>query len=187
MTTVAEFLGAAPASRSERPLGPGEDGSWHFELGKDVHGAFGGVFGGAVAAACVTAARPAAPGRRSFSLHVTFVRALATPTCDARVEVVNAGRTITTVAVDLHDADAKLAARSTVTFAAPEALSPQDHAGRVGVPEFAPVADGTPIRMAGAGNPPIVEVMEPRMVGRRLLRWGPGRSGAGAVRAHAQP
>lgn len=153
--TAAEFLGARA----------GEDGSWIFELGDDVHGAFGGVFGGAVAAAAVLAARPAAPGRRPFSLHTTFVRGLATPTCTAAVEVVNAGRTVTTVAVDLHDEREKLAARSTVTLAAPEALSPQDHGGRLPVPELVPYERGRVVRMGQASNPPIVEIMSPRIVG----------------------
>lgn len=154
VTTVTEFLGARPDG----------DGSWTFALGERVHGAFGGVFGGAVAAACVLAARPAAAGRRPFSLHTTFVRGLATPTCTATVGVVNAGRTVTTVAVDLHDEAGKAAARSTVTFAAPEALSSQSDAGAVPVPEFGD--EGTRVSMSLAGNPPIVEVMEPRIVGR---------------------
>lgn len=153
--SAAEFLGARP----------GEDGSWRFELGERVHGAFGGVFGGAVAAAAVMAARPAAPDRRPFSLHTTFVRGLSTPTCTAAVEVVNSGRTVTTVAVDLHDERDQLAARSTVTFAAPEALSPQDHGGRVPVPEFEAYEQGRTVKMSGAGNPPIVEIMAPRIVG----------------------
>lgn len=156
MTSAAEFLGARP----------GEDGSWAFELGEHLHGAFGGVFGGAVAAACVMAARPAAPGRRPFSLHTTFVRGLATPACTAAVGVVSAGRTVTTLAVDLHDAGGKLAARSTVTFAASEALSPQDHPGAVTAPEFQPFDDGNPIEMGGAGSPPIASFMDPRLVGR---------------------
>lgn len=153
--SAAEFLGARP----------GEDGSWRFELGERVHGAFGGVFGGAVAAAAVMAARPAAPDRQPFSLHTTFVRGLSTPSCTAAVEVVNSGRTVATVAVDLHDERDKLAARSTVTFAAPEALSPQDHAGRVPVPDLVPYEQGRTLRMSGAGNPPIVEIMAPRIVG----------------------
>lgn len=154
-SSAGEFLGAQP----------GEDGSWRFELGEGVHGAFGGVFGGAVAAAAVMAARPAAPERRPFSLHTTFVRGLSTPSCTAEVDVVNTGRTVTTVAVDLHDERDKLAARSTVTFAAAEALSPQDHPGRVPAPELVSYEQGRTIRMSGAGNPPIVEIMAPRIVG----------------------
>lgn len=155
MTTATEFLGAKPV----------EDGSWFFELGERIHGAFGGVFGGAVGAACVLAARPAAPGRRPFSLHTTFVRGLSTPTSTASVEVVSAGRTVTTVAVDVHDEAGKLAARSTVAFAAPDALSPQEHPGRVSPPEMGPFEEGTPVKMGAAGQPPIVEIMHPRIVG----------------------
>ena len=35
---AAEFLGAAA----------GEGGSWRFEIGQELHGAFGGAFGGVV-------------------------------------------------------------------------------------------------------------------------------------------
>lgn len=174
--SATEFLGARPA----------EDGSWRFELGERIHGAFGGVFGGAVAAAAVMAARPAAPGRRPFSLHTTFVRGLATPECAAAVEVVSAGRTVTTVAVDLSDGSGKLAARSTVTFVASDALSPQDHAGRIPGPDLVSYEQGRTIRMGSGGNPPIVEVMQPRIVGEPAggtahavrIPWDPERGAA---------
>jgi len=50
---AAEFLGGRPD----------EEGSWRFELGRKLHGAFGGAFGGVVAAATLVAARPLAEGR----------------------------------------------------------------------------------------------------------------------------
>ena len=156
MGTAAEFLGARLS----------EVGDAIFELGEEIHGAFGGVFGGAVAAACLMAARPAALGRRPFSLHTTFVRGLATPTCRASVEVVNSGRTISTVVVDLHDEAGKLAARSTATFAAPEALSPQAHPGRVAAPELSEFDEGATISFGGPKQAPIVAILEPRMVGQ---------------------
>ena len=155
MTTAAEFLGAQL----------GEDGSGTFELGEHMHGAFGGVFGGAVAAASILAARPAAPGRRPFSLHTTFVRGLSTPTCTSTVEVVAAGRTVSTVSIELHDEAGKLAARSTATFAEPAALSAQDADGRVTPPGDQAYDDGAVLQFPGPRVPPIVELMAPRLVG----------------------
>ena len=152
---VAEFLGARA----------GEDGTVEFALGEHLHGAFGGVFGGAVAAACVFAARPAAPERRPFSLHVTFLRGLSTPTCRATAAPVASGRTVTTVGVDLTDEAGKPAARATVTFAAGEALHDLSDGGRVAVPDLAPYDDGTPVPITEFFDPPIVKVMQPRMVG----------------------
>lgn len=170
MVTAAEFLGARP----------GEDGSCSFELGERIHGAFGGVFGGAVAAASLMAARPAAAGRFPLSLHTTFVRGLSTPTCTAAVETVNAGRTVTTIAVDLIDEAGRLAARSTATFVNPEALSAQNHPGRLPPPN--PGGEGTTLRM----HAPIVDVMEPALLGetlgghvhRVLIPWEPDPSSA---------
>lgn len=155
MPTAAEFLGARL----------GEGGNGRFDLGEHMHGAFGGVFGGAVAAASIFAARPAAPRRRPFSLHTTFVRGLSTPTCTAAVEVIAAGRTVTTVGVELHDEAGRLAARSTATFAAPEALSAQDHGGAVTPPERTAYDDGAVLTFPGPVVPPIVGLMEPRLVG----------------------
>lgn len=152
MTTAAEFLGARP----------GEDGTWSFALGQDLHGAFGGAFGGVVAAASVMAARPATESRRPISLHTTFVRGLSTPTCRSTVELVNRGRTITTVSVDLLDETGKLAARSAVTFAADEALDARD-VPAPSTPELRPYEDGEPAPAIA----PIVEALEARFVGKR--------------------
>jgi acyl-coenzyme A thioesterase PaaI-like protein len=150
-----EFLGTDAAG----------GGVTRFTLGPDVHGAFGGVFGGAVAAACVRAARSCAPGRRPFSAHVTFVRGLATPTCTATATAVAAGRTVTTVGVDLHDDGGRLAARATVSFAAPEALDPMDVAGALAPPDVAAYEDGRDLAASPAFEAPILRVLAPRLVG----------------------
>lgn len=151
MTTVEEFLGA------------GDGGV--YALGRRLHGAFGGAFGGAVAAAVVHAARQAVPGRRPFSLHCTFARALTTPSCRAVTDVVQAGRTTTTVAIDLLDGEGRTATRATVTLADPAALHPFDHAGALDPPALQPYDAGTPMRMPAGVEAPIVEVLGPRLVG----------------------
>ena len=57
MTTVRAFLGA------------GDGGT--FVMGDGLYGAFGGVFGGAVAAATVLSARDAAPAREDLAASYT--------------------------------------------------------------------------------------------------------------------
>jgi len=42
---ASKFLGASP----------NEDGSWRFEIPRELHGAFGGAFGGVLAAAGLVA------------------------------------------------------------------------------------------------------------------------------------
>lgn len=140
-------------------------GAVGFALGEGLHGAFGGVFGGAVAAATLRAARTAAGGRRPFSLHVSFLRGLATPTCTATTTVVAAGRTLTTVAVELADAEGRPAARATAAFAAPEALAGIDAPGGITAPTLDDYADGQPMRSTAAFRAPIVDVLAPRLVG----------------------
>ncbi|HVM39661.1 MAG TPA: acyl-CoA thioesterase domain-containing protein [Acidimicrobiia bacterium] len=176
MTTAADVLGFQPDG-VERA---------RFALGDDLHGAFGGVFGGAVAAACVMAARPVAPGRRPFSAHVTFARGLSTPTCTTEAVVVASGRTVTSVGVDLADANGKIAARATVTFAADAALHPVSDPGAVPVPDLAAHDDGTPLRMVADLQPPIAKALSPRIVGQPaggyahsiVLPWDDSAAGA---------
>ncbi len=52
------------------------DGDWTFELPTQVHGAFGGAFGGLIAACTVLASRSCAPGRTPVALDCRFLRAL---------------------------------------------------------------------------------------------------------------
>lgn len=162
-------------------------GGVRFALGEHLHGAFGGVFGGAVAAATLRAARTEAAGRRPFSLHVSFLRGLATPTCTATATVVAAGRTVTTVAVDLVDAGGRPAARATAAFAVPDALAAIDAGGGIVAPALSDYADGPPMGRSSSYAAPIVDVLAPRLVGSPdggyaqavQLPWDPD-PGAGA-------
>jgi acyl-coenzyme A thioesterase PaaI-like protein len=114
MPTITEVLGARPLS---------ED-ACAFHIGTDLHGAFGGVFGGLLAAACLQTARRAAPGRVPNALDCRFVRGLRRPDATASATVLHAGRSLTNVSVDLVDPDGKLCTRSTVSLVEPSALQP---------------------------------------------------------------
>ena len=149
MTTAAEFLGAAA----------GGDGTWTFELGRDLHGAFGGAFGGVVAAAAVMTTRPLAPGRLPTALDIRFLRSLPAGTAAATPAVLHSGRTLSCVSVDLCQADGRLAARATVSLVEPAALSPLTKDG-----EHRPLPsyeDGRAWPPVGA---PIIETLAPRTV-----------------------
>ena len=110
---AAEFLGATP----------GEDGSWHFHIPVELHGAFGGAFGGVVAAAAIMTARAVVDGRRPAALDVRFLRSLPAGAVRAIPTVLHAGRTLACVSVDLSTDDGRLAARATVSLVADEALA----------------------------------------------------------------
>lgn len=130
--SAAEFLGAERTAT----------GTFAFSMGTHLHGAFGGVFGGGIAAATLVAARSVTDDRRPISLHCTFVRTLSTASQTATAEVLNEGRTVTTVGVELLDGERRTAARAVVTFAADDALHPLDAAGPVAVPELSPFEEG---------------------------------------------
>ncbi len=68
---VDEFLGAR--------------GEGIYTIRPETHGAFGGAFGGLVAAIAVRAARTVAPGREPVSLDVHFLRGV--PAGDVRVDI----------------------------------------------------------------------------------------------------
>jgi len=146
--TIEEFLGAEPG-----------DGSWRFSIPLELHGAFGGAFGGVVAAATVLAARSTAPGRTPLALDIRFLRGLPPGTATATPTVLHSGRTLSTVTVDLAQPDGKLAARATVSLVDTEALAPLTKDG--GTPPLPTYDDGRPWPPIGA---PIIETLAPRTV-----------------------
>jgi len=146
---AAEFLGATP----------GEDGSWHFHIPVELHGAFGGAFGGVVAAAAIMTARAVVDGRRPAALDVRFLRSLPAGAVRAIPTVLHAGRTLACVSVDLSTDDGRLAARATVSLVADEALAAvnAEHTERA-LPAY---DDGRAWPPVGA---PIIETLAPRTV-----------------------
>lgn len=147
-TTVDAFLG------TERQ-GPG---AFKFGLGEHLHGAFGGTFGGVVAACAVRVARDLAPGRVPISLDVRFLRGL-TGAAEAESTLLHEGRSLATVSVDLRDGHGRPAARATVGLVAPGELHPLEReAGAL------PNVDGAQARawQAPAGVAiPIVATLSP--------------------------
>lgn len=154
---AAEFLAGRALS----------DGSWRFAIGRDRHGAFGGAFGGLLAACTVVAARSAAPGRRPVSLDARFLRSL--PAGEALVipTVVHTGRSLSCVSIDVVAEDSRLAARMTVYLVEPTALRVVDHPGEgAEAPQSVPWADGKPWRNPQGMDVPILTTFAPHTVGR---------------------
>jgi len=144
-----EFLGAQP----------GEDGSWRFAIGRELHGAFGGAFGGVVAAAAVMTARSVTDGRRPAALDIRFLRSLPAGTAIATPTILHAGRTLAGVSVDITTEDARLAARATVSLVADDALAPVD--GEDDHRQLPTYDEGKSWPRIGA---PIIETLDPRTV-----------------------
>jgi hypothetical protein len=134
-------------------------------MGGHLRGAFGGVFGGGIAAATLVAARTVAGGRRPISLHCSFLRTLSTETQRATAVTVSEGRTATTVAVDLHDAEGRPAGRATATFAADAALHEFDAAGPLAAPEVKAFDDGWELPVPKGVDAPLMTTLPLRITG----------------------
>jgi acyl-coenzyme A thioesterase PaaI-like protein len=156
VSTAAEFLGGEQTA----------DGTWRFSMGSELHGAFGGVFGGAVAAATLLTARSLNPARLPVALDCRFVRSL--PAGEARVmpSVVHEGRTLSCVSVDVLDERDRVATRATVSLVDPVVLEPLDHPGASTSARWTSHADGARWTRPPGVEAPIIDTLEPRVVGR---------------------
>ena len=106
MPTFEEFLQA----------GRLDNNSWRFHIPETLHGAFGGAFGGFLAACCAHTARSVAEGRVVNALDCRFVRGLRRPDATTTATVLHHGRSLTNVSVDLVDEDEKLCTRATISL-----------------------------------------------------------------------
>jgi len=174
--TLAEVLGA-------EALGPG---SFRFAVGRELHGAFGGAFGGVIASCTLIAARDVAPGRVPVGLDVRFLRGLPAGAVSAEAAVVHAGRSMTVVAVDLHGPDGRHGVRATVSLAETSALHPLDVDSRIGEPVASRYDDAPHWPTMTGREIPILKTLAPRILGRvgsgvaTALRvpWTPDRTTA---------
>lgn len=145
------------------------DASAVLVFGRELHGAFGGAFGGLLAASAVHVARSAAPGREPASLDCRFLRSLPAGEARAGATVLHAGRSLTCVRVELIDEHDRVATTATVSLVDPASLQPLDVAGRVAADPRRPRRWSPP---AGV-DAPIIELLDPYL----------GRTGAGAISA----
>jgi len=98
------------------------DHEWTFAFPVELNGAFGGTFGGIIAAGAVLVSRDEAPGRAPVALDCRFLRGLAPGTARYRTSVLHSGRTLSCVVVDVFDARERLATRATVSLVEAGAL-----------------------------------------------------------------
>jgi acyl-coenzyme A thioesterase PaaI-like protein len=146
---------------------PQTDGSWRFDIGQDRHGAFGGAFGGLLAACTVAVARATVPGRAPVSLDARFLRGLPAGAARLVPTIVHAGRSLTCVQVDVTDGAGRLATRATLYLVDTARLRPLEHGGAGGAAPAATVWDeGTPWRSPPGTEVPIIATFAPRAVGR---------------------
>ena len=149
---------------------PLDDGTWRFVVGRERHGAFGGAFGGLLAACCVHVARGVAPGKVAVSADARFVRGLPAGEARAVPTVIHDGRTLTTLAVDVYDERDRIATRATVGLAAADLLAGVDHdGGSREAPDSVAWEHGVPWADSAGVDAPLVATFQPRAVGRGPL------------------
>lgn len=154
MTTIDELLAIERDGATTR-----------FDIGLDMHGAFGGAFGGIVAASMLVAARSLADDRRPIALDCRFLRGLPAGTAVADAEVVHTGRSLSAIDVRLTGPDGRLAATAAATFANADALLPLD-VGESDAPLFAPAVsydEATPLMLPAGFDAPIITTFAPRL------------------------
>jgi acyl-coenzyme A thioesterase PaaI-like protein len=145
---------------------------WRFDLAEELNGGFGGTNGGVLAALCVFAARDAAPGKRAAGVDARFIRSFRPGPAHITATVLNAGRTLTTVSIDIHDGRDKLATRGTVSLVTPAALSAidgpasEDPANAETMGELSSYADGKAWREPKGQAIPLIDTFAPRQLGR---------------------
>ena len=147
---------------------PSSNGVWNFELTEELNGGFGGTNGGVLAALCVFVARQASPGRQVCGMDARFIRGFRPGLATVVPTILNAGRTLTTISVDITSADGKLATRTTVSLAAPEALAEVSIAPKDYPTEgLIPYAEGNLWRQPeGPQVIPLIDTFEPRRMAR---------------------
>lgn len=146
---------------------PRQNGEWQFDLDEEFNGGFGGTNGGTLAAVCVFVARDIAPQRMPIGIDARFIRGFRPGPARVVPTVLNAGRTLTTVSVDIVTAQGKLATRGTVSLVEPEALAEVDKASTRVAPEgLTTFAESRvwrqPKDFAGI---PLIDTFSPRMMG----------------------
>lgn len=157
--TVADYLRGRP----------GDGASWRFEWERHLHGAFGGAFGGVVAAGVLIAARAVAgPGRVPASLDLRFVRGVPAGPATVTPTVLHAGRSMSTIRADVHDGDGRLCTTALVSLVAPGELATETAVDAGAWSEAPPSGSwetAEPREVWGSRVAPIVETFRPRLVG----------------------
>jgi acyl-coenzyme A thioesterase PaaI-like protein len=150
-----------------QPVSDGETGEWHYHLDRELNGGFGGTNGGVLAAICVNVSRKVSPGRQPIGIDARFIRGFRPGVARVIPTILNEGRTLTTVSVDIIDDRGKLATRGTVSLVNPDSL------GDIGASdveraegELKAYEDGRIWREPPKQEIPLIRTFSPRFLGR---------------------
>jgi len=145
-----------------------QDTRWSFDLDKRFNGAFGGINGGVLSAISVYVARQEA-GRRASSIDSRYLRGFRPGAARVETNILNAGRTLTVIGVDIFDSKDRLCTHSTITLVEQSALAEElqqpNHVGPS--QDLRAWEDGKRWRQPDGHDIPLIETFEPRALGGR--------------------
>lgn len=153
---VMEWLDATAGGADAAP-------TLEVNFGETTLGAFGGVFGGAVAIALLQVARLAAPGRRPVALDCRFLRGLK-PGCSlAAATIERSGRVLTSVTATIEGPAGGVVAAGAVQLVDDPHLQAWDETAGGGT-GFAwhPYEDATVMAFPDEAMPPLMALFAPR-------------------------
>ncbi len=141
--------------------------AWHLRMPAEIRGAFGGVTGGALAAAAIALGRTVEPNRIAAGLDIHFLRGLSTTQATAQVTTLSSGRSITILRVEFSDDSGTPTTEARVVFAAPESLRTDIQAanrdsGLLGPPPSDLSENSKPWRKPEGVEVPIIDTARPR-------------------------
>tara|TARA_B100001559_G_scaffold188567_2_gene157761 strand:+ start:399 stop:1190 length:792 start_codon:yes stop_codon:yes gene_type:complete len=140
---------------------------WHLHMPTEIHGAFGGVTGGALAAAAIAVARTVKPDRIAAGVDIHFLRGLSTVQATAQITILSSGRSITILRVEFRDDAGNPTTEARVVLAAPKSLRTDIQAtnrdsGLLGPPPSDLYENAKPWRKPQGVEIPIIDTTHPR-------------------------
>ncbi|HIE90073.1 MAG: acyl-CoA thioesterase domain-containing protein [bacterium] len=142
------------------------ENEFQFELDEALNGGFGGTNGGVLASLCVNVARALAPDREPVGLDARFIRSFKPGTARVTATLLNAGRTLTTISVDVIDSASKLTTRGTVSLVDPQALAPIDSELPASQLFDEHGTEGKVWREPASQKIPLIKTFQPRFLGK---------------------
>jgi len=143
-----------------------DDSGWQFDLKEDWNGGFGGTTGGVLSALTVFAARGLAPGRFPSSVDSRFIRGFRPGLARVVPTLVNEGRSISTLMVDILNEEGRLCTRSTVTLIVADALAEVDADDGAGKLEgMRPLPEAKVWPQPNSRPIPLVDTFQPAFMG----------------------
>lgn len=143
------------------------DGYFCFNIDECFNGGFGGSNGGVLAALCVNVSRDLAPDRIPSGLDTRFIRSFRPGKALVKATLLNEGRSLSVVSVDITNEEGKLFVRSTVTLVNSLALADIHHQNEMaGTENFLPFEDGKVWpQPKGPQSIPLIDTFQPAYIG----------------------